>query len=207
MTFNKNLLMLHSNNLLVINNLTRMADANRNYARVIVVCIEDKIKKSVKPDELLPLFYLIDCICKKVGGPYNELFEKDIISMFTRAFVANSNAKIREKMYKLRDTWGGKYKVFTEQKLHELDINIQRIDSKWPVKVTQDWCCHDQSPIKKQQMMGHILKFSESKVKAMRENRKKEGNRHKLNISFTMKKLLVKNIIRNIKTSPTRLHA
>ena len=87
MTFNKNLLMLHSNSASAteINNLTRMADANRNYARVVVVCIEDKIKKSVKPDELLPLLYLIDWICKKVGGPYNELFEKDIISMFNMA--------------------------------------------------------------------------------------------------------------------------
>ena len=200
MTFNKNLLMLHSNNLLVINNLTRMADANLNYARVVVVCIEDKIKKSVKPDELLPMLY---SICKNVGGPYNELFEKDIIAMFTFVFLANSNAKIREKMYKLRGTWGGKYKVFTEQKLHELDVNIQRIDSAWPVKVTKDWCCHDQSPITKQQMKGHILKFSESKVTAMRENRKKEGKRHKSAINFTMKKILIKNIIRNIKTSPT----
>ena len=209
MTFNKNLLMLHSNNLMnsVINNLTKMADANRNYARVVVVCIEDKIKKSVKPDELLPLLYLIDWICKKVGGPYNELFEKDIISMFTIAFEANSKAKIREKLYKLRDSWEGKYKVFTEQKLHELDVTIQRIDSKWPVKVTKDWCCHDQSPITNQQMKGHILKFSKSKVTAMRENRKKEGHRHPSNINFTMKKLLVKKLIRKIKTSPTRLHA
>ena len=204
-TFNKNLLMLHSNNKRVIHNLTRMADDNLKYAWIVVMCIEDRIKKSVNPDELLPMLYLIDNICKNIGGPYNDLFEKDIISMFTFVFLANRDAEVRKRLYKLRDTWG-KYKVFTEKKLLELDVNIQRIDSAWPVKVTKDWCCHDQSPITKEQMKGHILKFSEIKVTAMRENRKKEDKRRKSDVNFTIKKILIKNIIRNIKTSSTRLH-
>ena len=36
-------------------------------------------------------------------------------------------------LYKLRLTWGDKYHVFTDQKLHQLDAKIKTIDPAWPV--------------------------------------------------------------------------
>ena len=40
---------------------------------------------------------------------------------------------MRALLYKLRLTWGGNYQVFTDQKLHQLDLKIKKIDPAWPV--------------------------------------------------------------------------
>ena len=39
-------------------------------------------------------------------------------------------------LYKLRLTWGDKYHVFTDQKLHQLDAKIKTIDPAWPVSAS-----------------------------------------------------------------------
>jgi len=40
---------------------------------------------------------------------------------------------VRALLYKLRLTWGGSYQVFSDSKLHQLDLRIKKIDPAWPV--------------------------------------------------------------------------
>ena len=41
-------------------------------------------------------------------------------------------------MYKLRQTWGDRYQVFTDKKLFQLDQKIKTIDPAWPVTVPKE---------------------------------------------------------------------
>ena len=53
--------------------------------------------------------------------------------------MTNSKIKasqVRAMLYKLRLTWGDKYHVFTDQKLHQLDAKIKTIDPAWPVSAS-----------------------------------------------------------------------
>lgn len=80
------------NNKIVINTLTEIAKEEVKYAEVVTIVIEDRLKR-VKSDGMLPLMYLIDSICKNIGGPYNELFQQNLVSNFSYVFQA-SNEKV-----------------------------------------------------------------------------------------------------------------
>merc|ERR1712018_1072369 len=41
-------------------------------------------------------------------------------------------------LYKLRQTWGDKYHVFTDHKLYQLDNKIKTIDPAWPVAAPKE---------------------------------------------------------------------
>merc|ERR1719481_47104 len=86
---------------------------------------------------MLPLMYLIDSICKNHGGPYKELFQQNLVSNFAYIFVA-VNEKVRALLYKLRQTWGDRYQVFTDKKLFQLDQKIKTIDPAWPITVPKE---------------------------------------------------------------------
>ena len=43
------------------------------------------------------------------------------------------SAQVRALLYKLRATWGDRYHVFTDHKLHQLDLKVKTIDPAWPV--------------------------------------------------------------------------
>merc|ERR1711933_425459 len=101
------------------------------HAEVVTRVIEERLKK-VKPDGMLPLMYLIDSICKNIVGPYNELFQQNLVSNFSYVFQA-VNEKVRMALYKLRLTWGERYHVFTDYKLYQLDLKVKNIDPAWPV--------------------------------------------------------------------------
>ena len=58
----------------------------------IVKDIEDRLKK-VKPDQMLPIMYLIDSIIKNIGGPYIELFQQNLVSTFTNIFRSDVQVK------------------------------------------------------------------------------------------------------------------
>jgi len=77
---------LSFNNKIVINTLTEIAKEEVKHAEVVTRVIEERLKK-VKPDGMLPLMYLIDSICKNIGGPYNELFQQNLVSNFTYALA------------------------------------------------------------------------------------------------------------------------
>jgi len=75
------------NNKIVINTLTEIAKEEIKHAEVVTKVIEDRIRK-VKADQMLPLMYLMDSICKNIGGPYNELFQQNLVSNFSLVFQA-----------------------------------------------------------------------------------------------------------------------
>ena len=75
------------NNKIVINTLTEIAKEEIKHAAVVTKVIEDRIRK-VKADQMLPLMYLMDSICKNIGVPYNELFQQNLVSNFSLVFQA-----------------------------------------------------------------------------------------------------------------------
>ena len=85
--FKKLLATLTSNNAIIIDNLTAIAKEEINNAKLFIKVIEDRIKE-VKADQMLPLMYLMDSICKNIGGPYNELFQQNLVSNFSLVFQA-----------------------------------------------------------------------------------------------------------------------
>ena len=85
--FKKLLATLTSNNAIIIDNLTAIAKEEINNAKLFIKVIEDRIKE-VKADQMLPLMYLMDSICKNIGGPYNELFQQNLVSNFSLVFKA-----------------------------------------------------------------------------------------------------------------------
>jgi len=141
--YKETLVTLTFNNKIVINTLTEIAKEDTKYASVIVATIEERLRK-VTADQMLPIMYLIDSICKNHGSPYKELFQHGLVSNFAFIFQQVSEkavtpkekqlaTQVRALLYKLRLTWGGSYQVFTDAKLHQLDLRIKKIDPAWPV--------------------------------------------------------------------------
>merc|ERR1711976_905877 len=121
--YRETLCTLTFNNKIVINTLTAIAKEEVQHAEVVTKVIEERLKR-VKSDGMLPIMYLIDSICKNIGGPYNELFQQNLVSNFSYVFQA-CNEKVRALLYKLRATWGDRYHVFTDHKLHQLDLKVK----------------------------------------------------------------------------------
>ena len=119
----------------VIKTLTKIAEEEMQNAEAVTFVIEDRLK-NVKPDVMLALMFLIDSICKEVRQPYNELFEKELVSNFCHVFRA-CDKKSRSRLHELRKAWGPRYHVFTEQKLRQLDLAIRKIDPAWPLASKQ----------------------------------------------------------------------
>ena len=80
------------NNKIVINALTDIAKEDVEHATVVTKVIEDRLKK-VKPDQMLPIMYLIDSIIKNIRGPYIELFQQNLVSTFTNIFRSDVQVK------------------------------------------------------------------------------------------------------------------
>jgi len=146
--YRETLATLTFNNKIVINTLTEIAKENIKYASVVVGVIEERLRK-VQSDQMLPLMYLIDSICKNHGGPYKELFQQNLVSNFAYIFQQVNEKSLTKKdktkatqvrglLYKLRLTWGDRYQVFTDQKLYQLDKKIRTIDPAWPVTVPKE---------------------------------------------------------------------
>jgi len=130
-SYRETLSKLTFNNKLVINTLTEIANENKAFARDIVGEIEKRIHQ-VTADQMLPLMYLTDSICKNHGSPYKELFQEKLVANFSYIFMHVSE-KVRSSLYKLRSTWGDKYQVFSDVMLCELDKKVKKIDPAWPV--------------------------------------------------------------------------
>ena len=90
--YKETLASLTINNKIVINTLTEIAKENDTYANVVVGVIEERLRK-VRPEQMLPLMYLIDSICKNHGGPYKELFQQNLVSNFAFIFQ-QANEKV-----------------------------------------------------------------------------------------------------------------
>ncbi|EPZ34423.1 ENTH/VHS domain-containing protein [Rozella allomycis CSF55] len=56
------------------------------------------------PKHKLPVLYLLDSICKNVGGRYVTQFEKDIVALFSHSFMS-VDSKTQRDLIKLMKTW------------------------------------------------------------------------------------------------------
>ena len=84
---------LNFNNKIVINALTDIAKEDVEHAHVVTKVIEERLKK-VKPDQMLPIMYLIDSIIKNIRGPYIDLFQQNLVSTFSHVFQS-VNEKVK----------------------------------------------------------------------------------------------------------------
>ncbi|KAJ3028211.1 hypothetical protein HDV00_010551 [Rhizophlyctis rosea] len=69
----------------IITNLTIIAQENNRAASVIVEAIEEQMRNTPSHQKL-PILYLMDSICKNVGGAYPRAFAMNIVSTFTSAY-------------------------------------------------------------------------------------------------------------------------
>ncbi|CAG7733227.1 unnamed protein product [Allacma fusca] len=119
---------LRNNSKPLINSLTMMAEDHIRHAKMIVLTIENHLRK-VDPEYKLPILYLIDSIVKNVKKDYVPLFSENITTTFTQAF-SQVPEKIRTQLWKLRQTWND---VFPTKKLYSIDVRCHQVDPGWPI--------------------------------------------------------------------------
>nr|CAG8537884.1 393_t:CDS:2 [Entrophospora candida] len=87
----------------IITNLTIIAQENDFAARAIVQAIEKQIHICL-PEHKLPVLYLLDSICKNVGGTYVHLFSRNLYNIFMETYNSvDQTTKL--KLEKVLITW------------------------------------------------------------------------------------------------------
>ncbi|KAI8379571.1 uncharacterized protein BYT42DRAFT_636000 [Radiomyces spectabilis] len=87
----------------IITNLTILAQENQHAASVIVREIEQQIRNNA-PGQKLPILYLIDSICKNVGGVYISHFARNIVSIYLDAYTLTDRTT-RMSFERMLQTW------------------------------------------------------------------------------------------------------
>ncbi|KAG2219580.1 hypothetical protein INT45_002538 [Circinella minor] len=116
----------------IITNLTIMAQENQHAAAVIVREIEQQIRHNAAGQKL-PVLYLIDSICKNVGGVYLECFGRDIASTFLDAYTV-TDVNVRRSFERLLHTWKNGMPngapVFSRQIIESIERPLNYIRSR-----------------------------------------------------------------------------
>lgn len=110
----------------IIQHVTQLAiqhisSANQVVDVIIAVLIDQRTPPSFKK----PLFYLIDSILKRAGGPYNHLFQQRFISVFP-VMIGNVSEEDRKKLDFLLGTWGER-NFFAIDFLRNLKIQLATV--------------------------------------------------------------------------------
>lgn len=87
----------------IITNLTIMAQENQTAATGIVREIENRLRMNTAGQKL-PILYLIDSICKNVGGVYITIFGRNMVNAFLDAYTL-SEPSAKERFERLLQTW------------------------------------------------------------------------------------------------------
>ncbi|KAK9764749.1 mRNA 3' end processing factor [Basidiobolus ranarum] len=87
----------------IITNLTILAQENINNAKVIVQTIEEQIRRA-HPRQKLPVFYLLDSICKNVRGAYINLFARGIVKTFLDTYFS-VDQNTQKNLERVLSTW------------------------------------------------------------------------------------------------------
>ncbi|KAG0750459.1 hypothetical protein G6F57_004437 [Rhizopus arrhizus] len=116
----------------IITNLTIMAQENQGAATVIVKEIENQLRINAVGQKL-PVLYLIDSICKNVGGIYITIFGRNMVNVFLDAYTL-SEPSVRERFERLLQTWkngmpGGR-PVFPRHVIEPIEKSIIYIREK-----------------------------------------------------------------------------
>jgi pre-mRNA cleavage complex 2 protein Pcf11 len=118
----------------IINNLTIIAGENVFAANQIVTIIENRIRR-VESDKKLPALYLLDSICKNIGGAYADLFGQKIVSLFSDTYLA-VDAETKASMGRLLDTWDNLFPVASLQQIRAFLNSLQKRVNP-PIKSSQ----------------------------------------------------------------------
>ncbi|KAI9254250.1 hypothetical protein BY458DRAFT_558860 [Sporodiniella umbellata] len=116
----------------IITNLTIMAQENQTAAAGIVKEIESRLRINAAGQKL-PILYLIDSICKNVGGIYIAIFGRNMVSVFLDAYNL-SEPTAKQKFERLLQTWkngmpGGR-PVFARHIIEPIEKNIHYLREK-----------------------------------------------------------------------------
>ncbi|KAI9481275.1 MAG: hypothetical protein EXX96DRAFT_595146 [Benjaminiella poitrasii] len=118
----------------IITNLTIMAQENQFAANVIVREIENQLRNNA-PGQKLPVLYLIDSICKNVGGVYISHFARNIVNVFLDAYTL-VDPTIRKSFERLLQTWKnglpGGQPVFSRHVIESIERSVMYIHEKTP---------------------------------------------------------------------------
>tara|TARA_B100000524_G_scaffold139848_1_gene70124 strand:+ start:148 stop:2022 length:1875 start_codon:yes stop_codon:yes gene_type:complete len=106
----------------IINSLTMIAEDHLPFCTTIVDVIEQKIQ-SVSSDRKLPVIYLLDSICKNIGGAYVHQFTRNLPAVMGGAYSASS-PKVKGSLHTLVKTWD---KIFPQQVLQRTTAQMTRI--------------------------------------------------------------------------------
>lgn len=120
---------LHSCSETKIHQLTKLAIDNEKYAPSLSKTLEIHMMK-ITPNQMIPYLYLLDSIIKcNHSQRYIDFFSPHIGKIFPDVFNI-ADVKTRRTLFKVRKNWRGK---FCHDVLHELDVNVKRLDPSWPL--------------------------------------------------------------------------
>lgn len=139
----------------IIDTLTKLAEANRNAAKLFV---DSVIKNKTNVNGLL-ILYLMDSIIKNAGGNYVAIFSAFVICTFKEVFEV-VDVETKKKMFLLRVTWEN---VFPETILATLDETILQIDRNWPALKKQ----HTEFKVEKSTVHVKVRTYSHSDLTAV----------------------------------------
>ncbi|KAI9264838.1 hypothetical protein BY458DRAFT_490932 [Sporodiniella umbellata] len=117
----------------IITHLTILAQENQSTAaHAIVQEIEGQLRANVA-EQKLPVLYLIDSICKNVGGVYLAIFARTMVNGFLDAYTL-TDPSAQERLERLLQTWkhglpGGR-PVFPRHVLEPIEKSIRFIREK-----------------------------------------------------------------------------
>ncbi|ORY01297.1 hypothetical protein K493DRAFT_312463 [Basidiobolus meristosporus CBS 931.73] len=120
----------------IITKLTILAQENIENATVIVQAIEEQIRR-VHPRQKLPVFYLLDSICKNVRGVYINLFARGIVKTFLDTYFSVDQAT-QKNLERVLSTWknGPKGPLYPPEVIKNIEHSLykyyQRIKSGRP---------------------------------------------------------------------------
>eukprot|EP01080_Neovahlkampfia_damariscottae_P001536 gene1536-12662_t len=125
-TYSEALSELKQNSKPQINSLTMIAEENMAAFKPIVQAIEKRLKEAPNSQKLTVL-YLVDSICKNVGGPFIQEFGKNIINSFCSSFEVQSDENMKTYFLKLLKTWP---QIFSTETVNSIETRISSLTKK-----------------------------------------------------------------------------
>ncbi|KAJ4454809.1 putative mrna cleavage factor complex component [Paratrimastix pyriformis] len=105
----------------LISSLTMVAQESQAYAAEIVRVIERRIE-TVSPELKLPTLYLLDSICKNVGGLFNQAFTQRLPQTFSHVWFTAPDNQSRDNLRHLVGTWVG---VFPAEIVSQIETMLE----------------------------------------------------------------------------------
>ncbi|KAI8968386.1 hypothetical protein BDF20DRAFT_916922 [Mycotypha africana] len=146
----------------IITNLTIMAQEHQMAAGVIVGEIENQLRNNA-PAQKLPVLYLIDSICKNIGGVYIVYFGRNMVNLFLDAYTL-ADPTVRRSFERLLQTWKngmpGGQPVFSRNVIESIERSIIYIREKTPISRYPHHPSHPNTTTKNKYSSPHVTNSS-----------------------------------------------